>query len=255
MATEKVRFTEERETMLATLYLRALDSKSKDPILGDDTAAETVRKIDYDFEKIGLTSGNAPGVAMRARLLDEWTREFLAEHPDATVLHLACGLDTRVHRLDPPASVRWFDVDFPEIIELRERLYPPRDGYRMIGTSVTDEGWLEQLPNDRPTVVIAEGLTMYLRPEAGRHLFRQLVDYFPSGQLIFDCFGTAGIKSQKLNRAVRKSGPLCTGLSTTSGRSNGCTPSYAAPTRSPASRRPGWRSSPRRSGSRFAPCR
>ncbi|WP_254886025.1 class I SAM-dependent methyltransferase [Streptomyces sp. NA02950] len=54
-----------------------------------------------------MTPTTAVGVALRAKQLDDWTTEFLAEHQKATVLHLACGLDTRVQRLDPPSSVHW----------------------------------------------------------------------------------------------------------------------------------------------------
>lgn len=206
MATEKVRFTEEKETMLATLYGRALDSRTRNPILDDHTAADTVDRIDYDFTRAKIGPSAAAGVAIRASWLDGWTREFLAAHPESTVLHLGCGLDTRVYRLDPPASVRWYDIDYPETVELRERLYPARDGYRMIGASVTDEAWLSQIPDDRPTVMVAEGLTMYLVKPEGQRLFRRIVDTFPSGQLIFDAYSDRGIRMQKRIPAVRNAG-------------------------------------------------
>lgn len=206
MATEKVAFTQARETLLATLYGRALDSRSKNPVLGDHAAAEAVERIDYDFRKPRMTAMSAAGVAMRARLLDVWTREFLADHRQAVVLHLACGLDTRVFRVDPGPGVRWFDVDYPDVIELRRRLLPDRDEYRTIGTSVTDDGWLDQVPADRPAIVVAEGLTMYLTKAEGRQLITRLTDHFPGGQLVFDVYGTRGIRIQKWVPAVKQSG-------------------------------------------------
>jgi O-methyltransferase involved in polyketide biosynthesis len=66
-------------------------------------------------------------------------------------------LDSRVFRLDPNAPVRWFDVDYPEVIEVRRRLYPQRAGYRMIGSSVTDPGFLDGVPRNRPAMIVAEG--------------------------------------------------------------------------------------------------
>ncbi|MQA10909.1 MAG: class I SAM-dependent methyltransferase [Pseudonocardiaceae bacterium] len=206
MTAEKVTLTEEKETLLATLYGRALDSKTKDPILGDRSAADAVGRIDYDFRKAKITPFTAAGVAMRAKLLDDWTVKFLVEHPEATVLHLACGLDTRVERLAPAPIVRWYDVDYPEVIELRERLYPKRDNYQMIGSSVTAEGWLEQLPADRPVVVVAEGLSMYLTESDGKRLIQRITGHFPSGQLLFDAYNLRGIKMQNRIPAVRNAG-------------------------------------------------
>ncbi|GAA3443304.1 class I SAM-dependent methyltransferase [Planomonospora venezuelensis] len=207
MDREKITLTGARETLLATLYGRALDSRSPDPVLGDTEAERAVRRIDYDFRRTGITATTAAGVALRARQLDDWTAEFLAARPDATVLHLACGLDTRVHRLERPPSVRWFDVDYPEVVELRERLLPvPEGDYRMIGSSVTGDGWLAEVPGDRPVVAVFEGLTMYLRKEEGRRLIQRITGHFPGGQLLFDCYGTMGIRMQKLVPAVRNAG-------------------------------------------------
>ncbi|WP_219418828.1 class I SAM-dependent methyltransferase [Pseudonocardia nigra] len=207
MDREKTSLTGAQETLLATLYGRALDSRSARPILGDDAAAAAVRRIDYDFRRTGMTATTAAGVALRARQLDNWTRAFLAAHPEATVLHLACGLDTRVQRLEPPPSVCWVDLDHPEVIGLRERLLPaPSGDYRAVGASVTDDTWPDAVPADRPTVAVFEGLTMYLRKEDGRRLIQRIAGRFPEGELLFDCYGSLGIRLQKLVPAVRTSG-------------------------------------------------
>lgn len=209
MEREKVTLTGAPETMLATLYARALDSRAPRSILHDAAAAPAVERIDYDFRRAGITPTTAAGVALRGRQLDDWTTDFLAAHPEATVLHLACGLDTRAQRLATGPSVRWIDVDHPEVVALRERLLPPPPGdYRMVGASVTDDGWLEAVPADRPTVAVFEGLTMYLQKEDGRRLIERITGRFPSGQLLFDCYGTIGIRLQRLVPAVRNSGAI-----------------------------------------------
>ncbi|MGW5721450.1 class I SAM-dependent methyltransferase [Amycolatopsis sp. NPDC003865] len=207
MPQEKVNLRGARETLLATLYARALDARAPDPILGDRVAAEVVDRIDYDWARTGVKATSAAGVGVRATFLDGWTAEFLAAHPDATVLHLGCGLDTRVHRLAPPPSVRWCDIDYADVIELRARLLPqPAADYHMIGSSVTDEGWLSRVPADRPTVAVFEGLTMYLHKKDGKQLIQRIVEHFPSGQLLFDSWGTLAIRVQKLVPAIRTTG-------------------------------------------------
>lgn len=207
MDREQVTLTGAPETMLATLYGRALDSRSPNSILRDAEADKALQRIDYDFSRTGIKGTTAAGVALRAKQLDDWTAEFLADHQEATVLHLACGLDTRVHRLVPPPSVRWFDVDYPEVLDLRRRLLPdPGGDYRMVGASVTDQAWLDEIPADRPTVAVFEGLTMYLTEADGRRLIQRITGRFGAGQLLFDCYGTLGIRLQKLVPAVRNAG-------------------------------------------------
>ncbi|TYB63233.1 class I SAM-dependent methyltransferase [Nonomuraea sp. PA05] len=206
MSPEKVSFTEEKATLLATLYGRALDARSAQPILGDHLAAEAIERIDHDFRETGLDAKMASAVALRARFVDGWVAGFLAAHPDATVLHLGCGLDTRVYRMDPPPTSRWYDVDYPDVVELRRRLFPERPGHEEIGTSVTDLAWLEQVPADAPALVVAEGLLYYLDPAGGAALMRAIVDRFPGGGFVFDALSPLGLRLQRLNRPVRKAG-------------------------------------------------
>ncbi len=204
---EQTSLTGAQETALATLYGRALDSRARHPILRDATAADVVRRLDYDFRRTRINAVTAAGVALRARVLDTWTAEFLRAHPDATVLHLACGLDTRAHRVAPPPTARWFDLDLPDVIELRERLLPrPPGDHRTIAASVTDPAWLDEIPGDRPAVAVFEGLTMYLHERDVRSLVQRLTFHLPGGQLCFDVYGTLGIRLQKLVPAVRNAG-------------------------------------------------
>jgi O-methyltransferase involved in polyketide biosynthesis len=194
MDTEKVRLTKEKETYLATLYGKALDAAVDHPILGDRYAAEAVARIDYDFAALRLPKGGEITLPMRALHFDQWTREFLAAHPESTVLHLGCGLDTRVFRIDPGPTVDWVDVDLPDVIALRERLYPERAGYRTIGTSVTDLTWLDAIAGDRPVLVVAEGVVMYLPEKGGIALFKRITEQFPSGQIAFDGYSGAMVR-------------------------------------------------------------
>jgi O-methyltransferase involved in polyketide biosynthesis len=203
MAEERVHPSKGNETYLSTLYGKALDSRAPNPILGDTFADQAVRRIDFDFAKLKLPSGGQITLPMRAKQLDSWVREFLDAHPTSTVLHLGCGLDTRVFRVDPPATVRWYDVDLPDVIDLRERLYPERRDYEMIRTSVTDPHWLEAIPADRPVLVVAEGLVQYLTESDGIDLFRRITERFPSGQLIFDAYGRLTVRL--INLAARLS--------------------------------------------------
>jgi methyltransferase (TIGR00027 family) len=183
------------------VYLRAYESGSPAPILGDTAAAEAVDRIDYDWARMRRAmrpGSNQYMVTMRAKQLDDWSADFLRRHPDAVVLHLGCGMDTRAFRLHPPNTVRWFDVDQPDVIALRRKLYDDGDGYRMIGSSVTDAAWLDEVPADRPTLIVAEGLLMYLTEPEVRALLQRLTDRFGGGELLFDTVSPMGPRLSKL---------------------------------------------------------
>jgi methyltransferase (TIGR00027 family) len=182
-------------TNLVTLYLRACESRLPEPVLGDHAAAEAVDRIDYDFERMHKAAqpwANQYLVALRASKLDDWTADFLRRHPNAVVLHLGCGMDTRALRLQLPADVDWFDVDQPDVIELRRQLFDESAGYHTIGSSVTDESWLDRIPTGRPVLVVAEGLLMYLSERQVWELFQRLTDRFGSGELLFDTLSPMG---------------------------------------------------------------
>lgn len=206
MENEKIHITKDMEgTYLATFYGKVLDSRVKEPILGDKFADEAARKIDFDFEK-GFTKGSEISVPLRTKHFDQWTREFLAAHPNSTVLHLGPGLDARIFRIDPPATVRWYDIDLPFVIELRKRLYPERHDYTMIAASVTDPHWLDQIPADRPVLVVAEGMVQYITEKEGIAFFNRITEKYPGGEIIFDAYSSLMTGAINMLPAARKAG-------------------------------------------------
>jgi O-methyltransferase involved in polyketide biosynthesis len=193
-------------TMLTTLYLKALDADFDRPVLGDPYAKAAVSRLDYDWREIGITGAWAPLVTVRTAQYDIWASQFLAQHPRSAVVHLGCGLDSRVFRLDPGQGVEWYDVDFPAVITLREKIYPARPRYHLIAASATDPSWLDKIPADRPVLLLAEGISMYLTEHDGLSLLRRVVDRFPSGELQIDFYNWFGIRTQKAHTLVRRSG-------------------------------------------------
>ena len=94
--------------------------------------------------------------------------------------------------LSVPEGVRWFDVDLPQVIALRRELYSESETYRMVGSSVTDPGWLDELPAGGPVLIVAEGLLMYLAPADVSELLHRLVDRFDTGELLADLLSKWG---------------------------------------------------------------
>ncbi|AIJ26845.1 hypothetical protein AMETH_6753 [Amycolatopsis methanolica 239] len=166
-----------RETLLLTLYARALDSKLPRPILGDADSAALGDTIDYDFAKLELKPNLICGTALRAKKLDDAVREFVAAHPRAVVLDLGCGLDTRVLRCDPPA-----------------------------GVDLTEPGWLDPLPRDRPAMIVAEGLLPFLPGDTFRRLTSELTAHFDTGELAINGYTRFAAWSMKYHPAIKAIG-------------------------------------------------
>ncbi|WP_304116278.1 class I SAM-dependent methyltransferase [Mycolicibacterium bacteremicum] len=195
------------QTMLATLYAKALDYALPQPVLGDRWAADIVSRIDYDWSATTIDARRSPAVTTRSAQLDTWVRQFLAVEAKAVVLHLGCGLDSRYQRIRPGPGVEWFDIDYPEVCALRRRLLPVGEAnHHEIGASVTDPGWFADIPTGAPLLAIGEGLTMYLTERDGVDLLNRAVGHAAHGELQFDCFNSLGIKAQWTNTVVRRSG-------------------------------------------------
>jgi O-methyltransferase involved in polyketide biosynthesis len=111
-----------QETLFLTLCGRALDNQLPHPILADTMAAQIVRTLDYDCARFHLSTSPIINIAHRAEKLDQVAQNFVTRHPNAVGLDLGAGLDTWIFRIAPPATVDWYDVDFPEVITARRHL-------------------------------------------------------------------------------------------------------------------------------------
>jgi O-methyltransferase involved in polyketide biosynthesis len=170
-----------------TLVVRATEARRPDSIIDDPMAIKLVDSIDFDFAKFGFT--RRQDMALRALTFDEYTRRYLVDHPSATVVALAEGLQTSFYRLDASGvgdQFRWLTVDLPAITELRDRLLPPSDRVTTIAQSALDFSWMDQVDPSDGVFITAEGLLMYLQPEEALGLIAECANRFPGGQMMFD---------------------------------------------------------------------
>lgn len=184
------------------LRLRALDARSETPILGDSVSVQVAEALGLDLDVPKIPRSVVLVHAVRARMLDRLVGRFIVEHPTAIVLDLGCGLDSRRQRCGPPRGVDWYDVDFPAITGLRQRLLP--DGATLVGTDVTSPGWLNAIPRDRPAMVVTDGLMALLSAEAFVETTRAVTAHFPTGELAFNAYSRLAMRN---SRRVRR-GPL-----------------------------------------------
>jgi O-methyltransferase involved in polyketide biosynthesis len=186
-ARHKATLTDVSETALLTLKVRASEARRPDAIIDDPMAIELVDSIDFDFAKFGFS--RRQDMALRALAFDKQARRYLVDHPRATVIALAEGLQTSFYRLDAAGvgdQFHWLTVDLPPMIELRRKLLPASDRVRMCAQSALDFSWMDEVETEHGVFVTAEGLLMYLEPDDALRLIAECAKRFPGGQMMFD---------------------------------------------------------------------
>ena len=175
-----------QETLFLTLYLRALDCRSADPILGDAVSERLAAAIDYDFTRQKVQRSLVLDLAVRTKHLDQMIRSFVAEHDNAVVVDLGCGFDPRADRCTPAAGVDWYDVDFPAVAELRRELLPELS--HVVGGDLREPGWLADIPRDRPAMVVADGLMAFLPGPDFKAMVKAITTHFARGEFATNAY-------------------------------------------------------------------
>jgi len=209
------------ETCLLTLYCRAIESQSDEPILKDQKAVEIARALTPELTTADskllrkLASGRLDGrlvifMSLRARRFDRYTTDFLARHPTGTVVNLGCGMDSRFLRVDN-GQMQFFDIDLPEVIAFKQKFFEESARYHLLGCSVLEPEWMEQVLEQgaRPTLFLAEGLLMYLEPEQVKSLVLILQARFPGSELVCEVFNKAWLRPPLKNIASGKMQRRC----------------------------------------------
>ncbi len=193
----------ESKTLFIPLYGKALMSQNK-LLINDPKAEEIIRKVNFNFGDLKQSKWLSMYMALRAKIIDEICNRWIDQNLNATVIHLGCGLDSRCLRVDNK-NISWYDIDFQSVIDLRKQFYTESKQYKMIGKSVTDLSWLNEIDSDEQSVlVVAEGLTMYLAEQELQQLLKGINNKFDNATLVFDAYSKQAVKSSKLKNPVNQ---------------------------------------------------
>lgn len=192
------------ETLIIPLYGKA--KMSKMGVFKDLYAEAAIDKLDYNYSKLKIHNKTQVMLAMRAAIIDGYTNDFISENPNCLVLHLGCGLDARYMRLGLHIK-KWYDLDFPEVIDIKKQLYHETENYKYISSSVTEFRWIENIEAiEDKVLIVAEGLFMYLSESEIKALFRALKSKFGSYTIIFDAYSKLTAKTSKNHPSLKTTG-------------------------------------------------
>ncbi|MFB2771287.1 class I SAM-dependent methyltransferase [Pelatocladus sp. BLCC-F211] len=204
MAKTKVNLGVVQETLLITLWARANEINQSDPIIVDSKSVEILQAVDYDFDKFINAKNSQAGTCLRGMILDNWIRNYLEQYPQGTVVEIGAGLNTRFERVDN-GQVRWFDLDLPDVMELRKQFFPETERRRFITASCLDTNWFEcvKAVSMQPCIFVAEGVLMYLNEKQVQQLFTNLLQEFPGSWFAFDSMSPLIVKNQKYHDSLK----------------------------------------------------
>jgi O-methyltransferase involved in polyketide biosynthesis len=173
-------------TTLWTLHNRSTEALRSDGVIRDPWAVTLYDAIDYDYRKFGKPN---QWHGLRAAAFDDVMREYLTAHPKASVVALGEGLQTSFWRVEAAGVVdelRWYSVDFPPVMALRQKLLPRDDRIVELARSALDRGWMDRVDASNGVLITAEGLLIYLDPDDVLGLIRDCAARFPGGRMLFD---------------------------------------------------------------------
>lgn len=184
---------------------RALASREPDPLIDDPYAAALVEAVGVPhFIKVanGELGDEADPlfgarqmrehIAVRTRFFDDFFTAAGQQGIRQAVI-LASGLDTRAYRLRWADGSLVFEIDQPAVIEFKTRVLAdagatPAADRRTVGIDLRDD-WPKALREagfdpSRPTAWIAEGLLIYLPPEAQDRLLDNITSLSAPGSTL-----------------------------------------------------------------------
>ena len=173
-------------------------------ILRDPKAEEIWAAEGFPLKGKSKSKWLAYYMGMRAAVFDRWLAKQMEADPEAVILHIGCGMDSRCERVGTKGHL-WFDMDFPDVIAERKRYYQEDEEYRMLCADVTSPDWLAELPGGK-AVVVMEGVSMYLSPETLKGALDRIAAHFDSVSLLMDCYTTFAAKASKYKNPINDVG-------------------------------------------------
>ena len=193
-------------TALIPVAIKASESLRKNPRVRDEVAVEMIKTLGIDTKPFDKFMSHE-GVIARTVMLDRMVKDFIAKNPSAVIVNMGAGFDNRFSRVDN-GSIFWFDLDLPDSIALRKKVFSDRERVSMLSGSVLEDSWCaavkaESAKTKSKVLFLAEGLFMYLTLEEISKLLSVLKSNFPGGTLIAEQNNPLMVKNQKYHDTVK----------------------------------------------------
>ena len=188
-----------QETLIIPLYARKKCGDKFPELYADPASTEICDRLDYDFSKLNkkydtafYEFGALEGAMRQLDMMYE-INDYLRNHPNASIVCLGCELDLDTRRCGNQQN-KIFNVDFPDVIAMREELAGTDQRETNIVSDLTDLSWMDQVDARNGAVFYAAGVFHYLKKEDVKAIVLKMTELFPGCRLVFDAVGTLGYK-------------------------------------------------------------
>ena len=192
------------KTLYIPLYGKAFVSQ-KGLFLDDKKAEEIWDAEGFKLRGKAKSKWLAYYMGIRSAVFDSWLKEKMSRMPEANVIHIGCGMDSRVLRVDREGHM-WYDIDFPEVIAERRRYYDESENYKMVAENATDCDFKQVIPRGDSAIVVMEGVSMYLSPAQLQGLVSKLSARFGKIALLMDCYSEFAARMSKYKNPINEVG-------------------------------------------------
>jgi len=188
------RFEGVANTLFVPLTARISISKEFPEYFVDKKALELEQYLPDDAAKGSSQYTNMASVA-RYYNMDQMVSAFAGAHERCNVVYLGAGLETAYDRLSSRLSgVFWYEVDLPEVIEARRKVFGTREREVTIPGDMFDMGWAREVDASLPTLLVVSGVFQYFHEEQVTDFIRSCGKVFPEAEIIFDATSTSGLR-------------------------------------------------------------
>ena len=193
-------------TALIPVAIKANETLRKNARIKDDVAVEIIRHLEMDTSPFDKFLSHE-GVIARTVMLDRMMKDYIVKNPSAVIVNLGAGFDNRFSRVDN-GTISWFDVDLPDSIAARKKVFEEKDRVTMIEGSILEEAWVapvkaEVQKKNAPVVFIAEGLFMYFAMEEISTILSLLKANFQNVTFFAEMNNPMMVKAQKHHDTVK----------------------------------------------------
>ncbi len=196
-----LKFGDIQETALIPLAIKANETSRKNARIKDEKAKEIIESLGVDVSKFDPFLSHE-GVVARTIMYRNELKRLLKKYPDALCINIGCGFDDKFSQVDN-GKLTWYDVDLPDQIEVRRKVYEDRDRCTMLSGSALDNAWTAALPKREMNIIIMEGVLEYFSKEQVKTCLNMLCDSFKHGYLLAELHSPFLEKHGKHHDAVK----------------------------------------------------
>ena len=190
-----------QETMLIPLAIKANETQRQNARIQDFKAVEIVKKLDVDLSKYDKFISHE-GVVARTILFDKAMKHYVEEYPKAVCISIGCGFDARFSRVDN-GEIIWYDLDLPDVIAARKQFFAEQERVNLIAKSALDSTWPKEVEKRETTIILIEGMLMYLKEEEVKKLLGIIKDNFHDVIILAELMPTQSSKISKYHDTVK----------------------------------------------------